>query len=125
MHNKPKLDIDSLPSTASLLKSTFIAAVAALAILITMILPAEYGIDPTGVGRLTGLTEMGEIKLRLAEEAKLDREQDHDDDHHNDDQSTLSDHLLNVIVSTSHAQALSDKWTDEQTFTMMPAEGNG
>ena len=32
-------------------------------------MPAEYGVDPTGIGRVTGLTEMGEIKMALAEEA--------------------------------------------------------
>ena len=36
------------------------------ALLVTMVLPAEYGIDPTGVGRVLGLTEMGEIKQQLA-----------------------------------------------------------
>ena len=48
------------------------AAGAAGAILVLFWLPAEYGIDPTGVGRLTGLTEMGEIKQQLAAEAEAD-----------------------------------------------------
>ena len=38
-------------------------------LLVTCVLPAEYGKDPTGVGRLLGLTQMGEVKLALAEEA--------------------------------------------------------
>ncbi|WP_348827820.1 hypothetical protein [Halomonas sp. RT37] len=62
-----------LPSTGKLLRSTVLAAVVASALLITVVLPAEYAIDPTGVGRLLGLTEMGEIKRQLAEEAELDR----------------------------------------------------
>ena len=37
-----------------------------------MVLPAEYGIDPTGVGKLLRLTEMGQIKQQLAEEAAAD-----------------------------------------------------
>ena len=37
-----------------------------------MVLPAEYGIDPTGVGRILGLTAMGEVKMRLAAEAAAD-----------------------------------------------------
>lgn len=57
------------PSGASLLRSTVIAAVVAGALLVTCVLPAEYGKDPTGVGRLLGLTQMGEVKLALAEEA--------------------------------------------------------
>ena len=32
-------------------------------------LTAEYGTDPTGVGNVLGLTEMGEIKQQLAREA--------------------------------------------------------
>lgn len=35
-------------------------------------MPSEYAIDPTGVGRAMGLTQMGEIKVQLAEEAAAD-----------------------------------------------------
>lgn len=62
-----------LPSTGKLIRSTLVAAVVAAALLVTVVLPAEYAIDPTGAGRLLGLTEMGEIKQQLAEEAELDR----------------------------------------------------
>lgn len=62
-----------LPSSKQLRRSTAIAAAAAVAILITVVLPAEYGIDPTGVGRPLGLTEMGELKMQLAAEAAADR----------------------------------------------------
>jgi len=58
-----------LPSTAKLIKSTVLAAVAAGVILVTVVMPAEYGIDPIGVGRLLGLKRMGEIKMSLAREA--------------------------------------------------------
>src|SRR3546814_17950651 len=37
-----------------------------------VVLPSEYGIDPTGIGRVIGLTEMGAIKMQLAEEAAAD-----------------------------------------------------
>lgn len=57
------------PSARRLLKSTAIALGGATVILVTIVLPAEYGVDPTGVGRVLGLTEMGEIKMRLAAEA--------------------------------------------------------
>ncbi|MBM3549809.1 MAG: transmembrane anchor protein [Alphaproteobacteria bacterium] len=33
----------------------------------------EYGIDPTGAGRLLGLTEMGQIKTQLSAKAEADR----------------------------------------------------
>ena len=58
-----------LPSTGKLLRSTAVAALMATGLLITAILPAEYGIDPTGIGRALGLTQMGEIKMSLATEA--------------------------------------------------------
>ena len=61
-----------LPSTAKLVRSTVIAALVAIVLLITAVLPAEYGIDPTGVGRRLGLTEMGTIKASLEQEAHAD-----------------------------------------------------
>lgn len=62
-----------LPSTRKLIRSTLMAAVVAAALLVTVVLPSEYAIDPTGAGRLLGLTQMGEIKQQLAEEAALDQ----------------------------------------------------
>lgn len=41
-----------------LLKATIVAAVVAAVILVTVVLPAEYGIDPTGAGGVLGLTKM-------------------------------------------------------------------
>lgn len=76
MFNAERPDPSELPSTGRLLKSTGIAAVIASALLVTTVLPAEYGVDPTGVGSLLGLTEMGRIKMQLAEEAKADAASD-------------------------------------------------
>ncbi|MFN0252740.1 MAG: transmembrane anchor protein [Kofleriaceae bacterium] len=59
----------TLPSTRTLLRSTAIAAVVATALLVTVVLPAEYGVDPTGIGGVLGLTEMGQTKLALEKEA--------------------------------------------------------
>ncbi len=61
-----------LPSSRALVRSTLIALAVAGALLLTAVLPAEYGIDPTGAGRVLGLTQMGEIKVRLAREAAED-----------------------------------------------------
>lgn len=57
------------PSPAGLLKSTLIALAVATVLLVTCVLPAEYGVDPTGIGRVLGLTQMGEVKMAIAEEA--------------------------------------------------------
>jgi len=73
MFNAKKPDPAELPSTGRLLKSTGIAAAVAGALLVFVVLPAEYGVDPTGAGSLLGLTEMGRIKMQLAEEAALDQ----------------------------------------------------
>ena len=61
-----------LPTTGKLLRSTALAALIAGGLLVTTVLPAEYGIDPTGIGRALGLTPMGEIKISLAAEARAD-----------------------------------------------------
>ena len=52
-----------------LIRSTLGAMAAALVILVLFWLPSEYGVDPTGLGRVMGLTQMGEIKQQLYEEA--------------------------------------------------------
>lgn len=58
-----------LPSSKKLIKSTAIAAVSAVVVLVTCVMPAEYAIDPTGIGKVLGLTKMGEIKQSLAQES--------------------------------------------------------
>ena len=58
-----------LPSSRQLIRSTVIAVVTAGVLLTTAVLPAEYGIDPTGIGNALGLKKMGEIKTTLAKEA--------------------------------------------------------
>ena len=74
-HPAAAAPVQSVPATpGGLIRSTLLAAGAAGAILVLFWLPAEYGIDPTGVGGLTGLTEMGEIKQQLAAEAEADVE---------------------------------------------------
>ena len=47
-----------LPTVRQLVKATGMALVVAAAILITTVLPAEHGIDPTGIGKTLGLTAL-------------------------------------------------------------------
>ena len=47
-------------------KATAWAIVVAAILLVTTVMPAEYGIDWTGIGRLLGLTAMGEGKVAAA-----------------------------------------------------------
>ena len=54
------------PSPSTLAKATGGAVIAAAAILTLFVLPAEYGIDPTGVGTALGLTGMVAGKTEAA-----------------------------------------------------------
>lgn len=49
---------NQVPSLRRILISLAAAMIGALVVLVVAILPAEYGIDPTGAGRLLGLTRM-------------------------------------------------------------------
>jgi hypothetical protein len=69
MYNTEAPPRSELPSSRALVKSTLIALAVAVVLLVTVILPAEYAIDPTRIGRVLGLTEMGEVKMQLAKEA--------------------------------------------------------
>lgn len=72
MYNTDLPNRADLPTSAQLKRSTILAAVAASVLLVTVVMPSEYAIDPTRVGRLLGLTTMGEIKTQLAAEADAD-----------------------------------------------------
>jgi hypothetical protein len=61
-----------LPSARQLLRSTGIALAVAATLLTTVVMPSEYGIDPTGIGKVLGLTAMGQIKTELAQDAATD-----------------------------------------------------
>ena len=73
MYNTDIPNRADLPSAGKLLRSTAFAFVAAVALLVTTVLPADYGVDPTGIGARLGLTDMGETKVRLQAEAEADR----------------------------------------------------
>lgn len=117
MFNAEKPSLAELPSSAQLLRSTAIAAVSAVAILVTVVLPAEYNIDPTGIGGVLGLAEMGEIKAQLAEEAEADRQMMDAED----EQSSLLNDVFGLFVGAAHAQEAM-VWRDETTFTLAPGD---
>jgi hypothetical protein len=53
------------PSGAALLKATIVAIVVAAIVLVVAVLPAEYGIDPLGTGRVLGLDELFAAKAEV------------------------------------------------------------
>ncbi|TNB90332.1 transmembrane anchor protein [Pseudomonas sp. Fig-3] len=72
MFNTPLPTVNELPSTRKLVRSTVIALLTAVGLLVTVVMASEYAVDPTGVGRALGLTQMGELKIILAQEALAD-----------------------------------------------------
>lgn len=128
MYNTDMPTRAELPTSRQLLRSTVIALGTATVLLVTIVLPAEYAIDPTGIGRALGLTDMGEIKGQLAREAETDRLRD---------QSTapaaaapaperrsgvLGRVFAALVVGSAHAQAAPAK-PDEMSMTLAPGEG--
>lgn len=126
MYNSDTPTRAELPTSAQLLKSTIIAIVAAIAILVAIVLPSEYGIDPTGVGGALGLAEMGEIKTQLAEEAEQDRIRDQQNavpaaPAAPQQGSSLLDRIYaELLVGSAQAQ---ETRTDEMSVTLAPGEG--
>jgi hypothetical protein len=114
-----------LPTSKQLLRSTFTAIVAATAILVAVVLPAEYNIDPTGIGRVLGLAEMGEIKAQLAEEAERDRLADPAGQQQSSVKKPISiaGFLTGLLISSAQAQEAVAARTDEMTVTLKPGEG--
>ncbi|MGZ0708788.1 transmembrane anchor protein [Coraliomargarita sp. W4R53] len=100
-----------IPSTAKLIKSTIIAAVVALALLVTVVMPAEYGIDPTGIGKAIGLKRMGEIKVSLAKEAAADLEMD------------AIAGRPEVIIATAPTTEATATQSESMQVTLAPDEG--
>jgi hypothetical protein len=127
MYNTDIPSRSELPSTKQLIRSTLIAVIAAAALLVTTVLPAEYGIDPTGIGRLLGLTEMGEIKEQLSKEAEADRKRDKEMNAPSDKKSTLIGNLLaQFVIGSAAAQTpiviAQVPRTDEMSVTLAPGE---
>lgn len=120
MFNSKAPDPSDLPTSAQLIRSTAIAAAAAGAILVAVVLPSEYGLDPTGIGGALGLTEMGEIKTQLAEEAEADRLMEQQPAPQ--PSSSLSQAVF-AFVFGGPAAAQDAVRADETRITLAPSEG--
>jgi hypothetical protein len=111
MLNAEKPDPALLPTPHQLRRSTIAALIGAAVIGVAVYLPAEYGVDPTGVGTVLGLTEMGEIKQELAREAAEDALI------HGEQSSSLMEDIFGLFVGVAHAQ---EAWTNTVNFTLDP-----
>lgn len=119
--------ISEQPSASRLLRSTVIALLGAIVILIVAVLPAEYGVDPTGLGKVLGLTEMGEIKISLAREAAADAAADAAEA----DADAVVDAATQApapsagaaTAATPAASATDFAWTHVTIVPLLPGEG--
>jgi hypothetical protein len=92
-----------------MVRSTLLAAGAAVLVLILFVLPAGYGFDVTGIGRVLGLTQRGQVNMAIAaEEAAAEV-----------GGATASDESA---VSTAPSGASSDTG-DVTTLVLFPTEG--
>lgn len=115
MYNANAPKNDELPSTAKLVKSTILAAAAAGVLLVTVVMPSEYGIDPTGVGNALGLKRMGEIKASLAAEAEADKAKDA--------QEVVEEAAPAIQKTTPERQTQVARQNHEMSVTLAPDEG--
>lgn len=115
-----------------LIRSSIIAFISAIAILVTVILPAEYAIDPTGIGGALGLGEMDEIKKQLEQEAEADRLRDLQNQSpsepatksNSDQQSCLFNSIVSALfIKSAMAQTTELAWKDKITVTLAPGQG--
>lgn len=60
MNETEKQDSRSTPSRGKLLKGALLALVAAAVVTVLFVLPAEYGVDPTGIGAKLGLLDLAD-----------------------------------------------------------------
>lgn len=136
MYNTDMPPRAELPSTKKLIRSTIISAIVALVLLVTVVMPAEYAIDPTGVGRLLGLTEMGAIKQQLAEEAASDEAAQTEAlptateafsletaTPIQQAASTPEPQIERVVATSEPVVAADPEWKDEVRFVLTPGEG--
>jgi hypothetical protein len=67
MTSHTELPTLAAPSLSTLAKTTAIAVFVAGVLLVTLVLPAEYAVDPVGTGRWLGLTQIAAPPLKVVE----------------------------------------------------------
>ncbi|AMK17578.1 MULTISPECIES: hypothetical protein [Sphingobium] len=99
------------PSSSTLAKATGGAVIAAAAILTLFVLPAEYGVDPTGVGTALGLTGMVSGEAQEAAPAGAGA-------------GAAAPATGEVAIPTKDSISRSAAWRqDEMTITLEPHSG--
>lgn len=98
------------------------AALLALLILITTVLPAEYAIDLTGAGKLLGLTELNQVKQGAIDPAAL---LEAPDGQLKNSETGNTDHSNNAEGGKPPAAYFSEtaRKEDALTLTLQPGQG--
>lgn len=107
MNDISDINKDGLPSTKSLLKATVLAIAGAAFILVTAILPAEYGIDPTGIGKAMGLTVLNQSDASEVESTPV---------------FTQPDNLMSGSDSPLWKASIAPR-SHTMTLTLLPGQG--
>lgn len=110
---------EALPSARTLLRATVVALGVVALLSVAVVLPAETGRDPTGLGQVLGLSEMGRIKVALAREAAegealVDR------------RAVATDRGTSTaptVAPTAAPAVTSGTWRDSITVTLQPNQG--
>ncbi len=101
--NVPAVKVDEFPSARVLVRLSVMALLFVAVLGVAVVMPAETGRDPSGVGRLLGLAEMGRIKVALANEAV----------------AAVSGATVARVTST----AVGSRWRDSMTVVLQPNQG--
>ena len=119
MYNSDTLLRAELPTSRQLVRSTVLAAIAAVVLLVAVVLPAEYGIDPTGIGKVLRMTEMGTVKKQLAAEAAADATATAP----NATSPAAQSAAVGEIKPPVKVVAPTAQWLDETPFTLAAGQG--
>ena len=104
---------DDLPSVRLLTWLSLCALLLAALIAVAVVLPAETDRDPTGLGRVFGLAEMGRIKVALANEAAADAKAA--DVKAADARPNVGERRPTTVPGS--------RWRDSMSITLQPSEG--
>jgi hypothetical protein len=100
-----------VPTNAQLVRAALIAVVVGAVVTVVAILPAELGVDPTGLGTRLGLTAMGELKQSR---------------HHGEHDAYAPPTMPKIVlptVPTANVAVASTMRSDETSLTLKPNEG--
>lgn len=103
-----------LPSIKQLVVATGMAVTIAIIILLTAVLPAEYGIDPTGIGKALRLTTLNSSKVEapvnVAAAIALQP-------------APVAPPAIAQLQSFTVAKSVTPLRSDEMTLALQPSEG--